>query len=53
LDDLVLQDEDAERPLATIGFGNVDSAYWQRSIAAAVDTVAEVPKILVELLCVR
>ena len=41
LDDLVLQDEDAERPLSAVSLGDVRPANRQRLVPAAMDTLSQ------------
>jgi Recombinase zinc beta ribbon domain len=48
LDDLVLQDEDAERPLSAVSLGDVRPANRQRLESAAMDPVAELAEIIHE-----
>ena len=48
LDDLVLQDEDAERPLSAVSLGDVRPANRQRLVPAAMDPVAKLAEIIRE-----
>jgi hypothetical protein len=52
LDNLVFQRRYAERPLSTIGFGDVHAANRLRPVASAVHAVAQTLQLLRQVLCV-